>query len=103
MSEARIIALEHHAKSTDSTMGRVETKLDTIVETLNSLVRIEERQSVINIRLNEGAQTMQGHETRIQSIEVKMPGLIEKAGWLVMGMLGVIGVVGAALLHGVIK
>ena len=103
MTEARIIILEQHAKSTDSTMGRVETKLDTIVETLNSLVRIEERQSVINIRLNEGTQTMQSHETRLQTIEVKMPGLIEKSGWLVGGMLSTLAIVGAALVHGVIK
>lgn len=96
MTEARIITLEQHSKSTDSTLGRVEAKLDTIAETLNSLVRIEERQSVINARLNEGAQTMQLHEARLQSIEIKMPGLIEKAGWLVAGMLGIVIMVGAA-------
>ena len=96
MSEARIIILEQHAKATDTTMGRVENKIDTIVETLNSLVRIEERQSVINIRLNEGTQTMLSHESRIQAIETKMPGLIEKAGWIVAGMLGIVGMVAAA-------
>ena len=96
MSDLRITLLERHAEATDTTMGRVENKIDTIVETLNSLVRIEERQSVINSRLNEGAQTMQGHEARIQTIETKMPGLIEKAGWLVAGMLGIVGMVGVA-------
>jgi|JFJP01.1.fsa_nt_gi hypothetical protein len=96
MSEERIIILEQHAKGTDATLGRVENKIDTIVETLNSLVRIEERQSVINIRLNEGAQTMQNHESRIQAIETRLPGLIEKAGWLVAGVLGIIAIVGAA-------
>lgn len=103
MSEERIIILEQHAKGTDTTLGRVENKIDTIVDALNSLVRIEERQSVISIRLNEGAKTMQNHESRIQAIETSLPGLIEKSNWLVMGVLGVIAIVGAAAAEVIFK
>jgi hypothetical protein len=46
---------------------------------------------------------MQDHEGRIKNIEVVMPGLQEKSGWVVAGLLGVIGVVGMQVLHMVLK
>jgi hypothetical protein len=103
MEEARIQSLEQRTAVLGETINRVEGKVDNIVDTLNSLVRIEERQIAINARLAEGAQTMQNHEGRIKNMEVVMPGLIEKSGWMVAGLLGVIGVVGMQILHMVLK
>ena len=103
MEEARIQSLEQRTAVLGETINRVEGKVDNIVDTLNSLVRIEERQIAINARLAEGAQTMQNHEGRIKNMEVVMPGLIEKSGWMVAGLLGVIGVVGMLILHMVLK
>lgn len=103
VEEARIQNLEQRTAVLGETINRVEGKVDNIVDTLNSLVRIEERQIAINARLAEGAQTMQNHEGRIKNMEVVMPGLIEKSGWMVAGLLGVIGVVGMQILHMVLK
>ena len=103
VEEARIQNLEQRTAVLGETINRVEGKVDNIVDTLNSLVRIEERQIAINARLAEGAQTMQNHEGRIKNMEVVMPGLIEKSGWMVAGLLGVIGVVGMQVLHMVLK
>ena len=103
MEEARIQNLEQRTVTLGETINRVEHKVDNITDTLNSLVRIEERQIAINARLAEGVQTMQDHEGRIKNIEVVMPGLREKSGWVVAGLLGVIGVVGMQVLHMVLK
>lgn len=99
MEEARIQNLEQRTATLGDSIHRVEHKVDNIADTLNSLVRIEERQIAINARLAEGSQTMQDHEGRLKNIEVIVPGLIEKSGWVVKGLLGVIGAVGLQILH----
>ncbi len=103
MDEARITILEERTSMLGDSVSRVESKIDSIAETLNSLVRIEERQLVINSRLAEGAKTLQDHEGRIKTMEVVMPGLIEKSTWIVLGLLGVLAGVGAQILHMVLK
>lgn len=96
MSEQRINILEQ-------TVVRIDGKLDGIAETLQSLARIEERQMSTTERLRNGAETMQDHEERLRAIEVRMPGLVESRKWVVMGVLSGVGMIGAALLHMVLK
>lgn len=103
MDDSRITILEQRTATLGDSMGRVETKVDSIAETLNSLVRIEERQIAINNRLTSGAITMQDHEARLKVIEVVIPGLVEKSKWVVLGILGIITLVGSQILHLVMK
>ena len=113
-TDARVTLLEHQADILAQSAVRMEKKLDDIGSTLQSLVRIEERQISINERLAEGARTMREHEEqlkrielsipkelykRLSDIEIAMPGLKEGRKWLVAGVLGVLGMVGIALLQ----
>jgi len=97
---------------------RVDEKLDTITETLQSLVRIEERQIQTGSRLSDVAITLKDYDDRLRvlekavpenldkrlvSIETKMPGLSESRKWVVMGVLAGVGMIGAALVHLVLK
>lgn len=103
MEEERIQNLERRTSTLGETINRVESKVDNIADTLNSLVRIEERQIAINARLSEGAHTMQDHENRIKKIEILVPGLVEKSKWIVLGMLGIVAGAGAQIFHMVAK
>jgi len=111
MSELRIDILE-------KTVVRMDSKLDGIAETLQSLARIEERQMSTNERLRHGTETMQDHEERLRaiekavpenldkrlvSIETKLPGLVESRKLVVMGVLAGIGMISTAVVHMVIK
>jgi response regulator RpfG family c-di-GMP phosphodiesterase len=111
MSEQRLNLLEQ-------TVVRMDTKLDGIAETLQSLARIEERQMATNERLRQGDQTMSDFAERLRAIElampekanerltaieVQMPGLIESRKWVVMGILSGIGMIGAGVLSLVVR
>ena len=99
----RIALLEHRANRSEDVVDRVEVKLDRIVTTLDSLVRIEERQIVINTRLNEGTVAMALQSERISRLEVAMPGLKELRAWVITGVLSGIGMMGASLIHLILK
>lgn len=116
--EQRINVLEQRVSSFDGTVRRVEQKVDSIGDTLRSLVRIEERQIATNDKLVENAKAVHEHEARLKaleiavpenldkrlvSIETKMPGLQESRGWVVMGVLAGVGMIGAAVVHLVMK
>jgi Mg2+ and Co2+ transporter CorA len=81
---------------------KIDQKLDGIATLLTSLVRIEERQGIVNARLTEGAETMRGHEVRIHNIEVKMPGLLEKSAWFIAGVLGILSMLGVLVFNKVV-
>ena len=101
--EHRVMRLEDGVDRLTDTLSqhshKVDAKLDGIASLLTSLVRVEERQASTNARLIEGAETMRNHETRIEQIEVQMPSLIEKSKWMVLGIIGVLALVGTALVN----
>jgi hypothetical protein len=45
-----------------------------------------------------GAATMQKHEERVAAIEAVMPGLKETRGWVILGILAGLGMIGAGVL-----
>jgi hypothetical protein len=108
----RLTVLEQETLHNRSVVKGMDKKLDSLVEAMQSLVRIEERQLLTGDRLAQGAQTFQEHETRLRrveqeipenldkrlvSIETKMPGLLESRGWVILGVLGGLGMMGAAI------
>ncbi len=118
MSNDRLVILEQRMDHLGGTVMRVDDKLDSIASTLQSLVRIEERQIATNEKLSEGTKVMQDHDTRLRKLEVevpenldkrlvgietKIPSLVESRKWVVMGILAGIGMIGVAVVHMVMK
>ena len=108
----RLAAVEQRHAHVEGVVNNMDQKLDKLIDAMSSLVRIEERQQATGDRLAQGAQTFQDHESRIRKIEVempenldkrlssieaKMPGLVEMRAWVIMGVLGGLGMMGAAL------
>ncbi len=114
----RIAVLEHEMQQTRETSQRMEHKIDSIADTLRSLVRIEERQVAANVRMAATEQAVQEQgrlikglqiempenlDKRLVSIETKMPGLVESRRWVVTGVLAGVGMIGIALVHLILK
>lgn len=103
MSIERVIVLEQRVSHVGESIERVEATVNSIAETLSSLVRIEERQVAINNKLAEGSVAMSLQDARIKAIELTMPGLSELRKWVIGGVLSGIGMIGAAVVHLVVK
>jgi hypothetical protein len=112
VEDARIHVLQERMENLSDTVTRVDTKLDGIAATLSSLARIEERQVNTSERLSTSSTITADHESRIRilekempvkaedritAIEKAMPGLIENRGWVISGVLGVLSLVGLAV------
>ena len=129
MSDVRIDTLERRVNSLDSTLEKVDGKLDSIGMALTSLARIEERQISNKEKLDAYSESidMLRHDIdqkahhrdgrirdlelavpenlskRLNTIESHIPGLLESKRWVSMGLLALVGVVGAAIIHLVVK
>lgn len=109
----RLAAVEQRHAHVEGVVNNMDQKLDKLIDAMSSLVRIEERQQATGDRLAMGAQTFQDHESRLRrveqdipnnldkrlsAIEMNMPGLKELRKWVIMGVLGGLGMMGAALI-----
>lgn len=102
-TDERTIVLEQRVDGLHTTVGRVENKIDGIVDALAGIVRIEERQIANAARISDVQTEVEKHDYRLGRIEVQMPGLAEKARWVVMALLGIVAAVGTAALAVVMK
>lgn len=102
-NDERTVVLEQRVNGLHATVERVETKIDGIVDALAGIVRIEERQIANAARISDCVVDIEKHDQRLGAIENQMPGLNEKAKWVVMVLIGVAGGVGVAALALVIK
>lgn len=108
----RLAAVEQRHAHVEGVVNNMDQKLDKLIDAMSSLVRIEERQQATGDRLALGAQTFQDHESRLRKVELAMPdnldkrlsvieialpGLKELRTWVIMGVLGGLGMMGAAL------
>ena len=103
MTDAKIVVLEERVSHLGTTVGRVETKIDGIVDALAGIVRIEERQIANAARISDCVVDIEKHNARIGAIEHLVPGFTEKSRWVVMALIGIAGGVGAAALAVVLK
>lgn len=114
----RIEAIERRVDRQDDTFGKVTDKLDEISSTLNSLVRIEERQVAATDVISNMARGAADRETRLRALEIAVPenigkrlnvleaaqpGLLELRKFLVAGVVAGLGMIGAAVVHLVLK
>ena len=103
MNDAKIVVLEERVSGMSATVGRVEDKIDKLGDTLAGIVRIEERQMTNSLQIAEARADISAQSVRLEKIEIQMPGLAEKARWVVGALLGVCAAVGTAVLAMVIK
>lgn len=94
---ARVDVLAENIRRVDQTLIGVDSKVDGIGTALVVLARLEERHASTQDRLVELAKTTDGNATRLANIEKVMPGLVEMRGWVVLGILAGLGMMGVGL------
>ena len=102
-TDERTIVLEQRVDGLHTTVGRVEHKIDGIVDALAGIVRIEERQIANAAEIARAHGILEKHAVRMVSMETQMPGLMEKAKWIGMTVIGLVGAVGTAELARLLK
>lgn len=90
--------IDRLADAVDQQGRKMDTKLDSIGQSISLLVRIDERQVAIAERLQLGASTMQKHEERLAKIELVLPGLKELRHYVMLGIVAGVGMIAAAVL-----
>ena len=95
-ADERTIILEQRVDGLHTTVGRVEHKIDGIVDALAGIVRIEERQIANAAEIARAHSSIESLTVRISLVETQMPGLTEKAKWVGMAVIGLVAAIGAA-------
>jgi hypothetical protein len=94
-TEARILELSlDHIRSD---LARLQEGVAAVAASLQVLPAIQQAQITTQAEMRRGAQVMERHEERLQSIERDLPGLRELRKWVITGVLGGIGMMGLAL------
>ena len=110
--------IAHKVSRLATDMGALAVAQSRMAETLTALVRIEERQQTTSARLDELGRVAMEKEVRLRTLEIampdnidkrlssiegKMPGLVESRLWVICSMVGIIALVGTALMKGIFK
>ena len=76
----------------------LQEAVKSIRDSLQSLVRLEERHIETKQSINRAFVELKSVDDRVKDIEIEIPALKEVRGWIITGVLGVMGLVGIALL-----
>ena len=99
--------------TTVNAQQRMENKIDSIIDTLRTLARIEERTVATNAQLSQIADDVRDQDKRLRTLEVampenldkrisiietKMPGLVEMRLWIIGGVGGGLAMMAAGII-----
>lgn len=96
MSDDRITRLE-------TTVERIDEAIRNIQESLAALVRLEERHAETRESLGRAFAAVKSVDDRVRAIETEMPMLKQVRQWVFSGVIGVLGIVGTAVVYMVVK
>ncbi len=72
--------------------------IESIKGSLQALVRLEERHAETREALGRAFKESKDIHDRVSAIEKVIPGLVEMRGWLVKANLGILGLIGLAII-----
>jgi hypothetical protein len=93
--EARL--LDNNLQHIQRELARQGTTLEAINISLQTLARVEERQAQISDRLKDGSIKITELDQRLGRVETTIPGLKEVRAWVIMGVLGGLGMMAVAV------
>tara|TARA_R110000803_G_scaffold34529_1_gene75308 strand:- start:4766 stop:5068 length:303 start_codon:yes stop_codon:yes gene_type:complete len=89
-------------RAIDQRIVRVENKIDSLIEAVTELVRVEVTLQTMGDRLNNHSEAIKSMDARIDTIEVKVPiydlstSIIKRVGAIALTIL-VTGIIGSVL------
>lgn len=72
----------------------IEKTLQAISENLTKLASLEQKHIETREAIERAFNALEKHDTRIKSIETEMPTLQLVRGWVITGVVGILGLVG---------
>jgi hypothetical protein len=89
--------------SLETTVSEVKDAVKSIDQSLKTLASLEVRHSETRDALARAFTKMQDHEDRLRVIEVEMPTIKLIRNWVAAGVISCVGMVGAAVIHLLLK
>ena len=94
---ARLSAIECEQAEFRQAVREIRDLSQRQADSLESLVRLEERHGESREALSRAFATLKDHDTRMGAIEREMPGLLETRRWVVSGIIGLVAIIGIAV------
>lgn len=87
----------------ENVVDEVKNAVKSIDQSLRTLAALEVKHEETRSGLNRAFTEIGDHETRMRSVESELPTLKLVRGWVITGVLGIIGIFGVAILNLVTK
>ena len=95
--------LDVRVTNLEKVVERVSTAVESIDESLKTLTRLDVKHDETRDGLSRAFISLEDHEKRMRTVEVEMPTVKLARGWAMSGVIGIVGVLGLAILHLVLK
>lgn len=83
----------------EDVVDEVKNAVKSIDQSLRTLASLEVKHEETRNGLNRAFGSISDHETRMRTIETEMPTLKLVRGWVIAGVLGIMGILGLAIMH----
>jgi hypothetical protein len=87
---------EHH-DITSYRLEMIERTLESLAENIKQLTTLEQKHLETRESLNRSFKAIAAIEERTRAIELEMPTLKMVRGWVLAGMVGILGLLGIAI------
>ncbi len=95
--------LDVRVTNLEKVVERVSSAVESIDESLKTLTRLDVKHDETRTGLGRAFISLEDHEKRMRLIEEEMPTVKLARGWVVAGVIGIVGMLGMAMLHLVMK
>lgn len=95
--------MEYRISALEGSVNEIKQAVKSIDASLQVLSRLEQRHSETRDGLERAFNEIADHETRVRVIETEMPTTKLIRGWVIASVVGVVGLLGAAVIHLVTK
>lgn len=75
----------------------IEKTLEQIADNLSKLASLEQKHLETREALERAFSTIEKHDGRLRVMETEMPTLTLVRGWIIMGVVGILGLLGVAV------
>ena len=103
MSDNDNAVLDVRVTNLERVVERVSTAVESIDESLKTLTRLDVKHEETNKAVERAFDDISDHETRIRVVETEMPTMKLIRGWVIAGVVSLVGLVGLAIAAMVIK
>ncbi len=92
--------LSEQVRAIDGRINGIDSTLRTVADSLTAFVRLEERHAALIKQVEAVVEELGEHSKRLDSIDIKIPPLVETRKWIISGTLGIVALVGIGIYNG---